>query len=138
MSDRPLEPRQAPTEAVVRPEHEPNRIAFQPIVMFAGGLILLTLVVLLIVGGMVRTWSTRRLQSDIAPPPVAATRQPPAKPHLQVQPGEELQRLRQAEEQLLSSYGWVDRAGAVVRLPIQRAMELLVERGLPAAPGDRP
>ena len=138
MSDRSLDSGHAPTETLARSGHEPNRVAFQPIVVFAGGLTLLTLVVLFIVGGMVRTWSMRRLQSDLAPPPVAATRQPPPKPHLQVQPGEELQRLRQDEDRLLSSYGWVDQAHGVVHLPIQRAMEVLVERGLPAAAGERP
>ena len=38
-------------------------------------------------------------------------------------------RLRQAK--LLSSYGWVDREAGVVRIPIDRAMDLVAERGLP-------
>lgn len=138
MSDRPLNTGRVPTEATARPGHEPNRVAFQPILLFAGVLLFLTILVLLIMAGMARTWLTRHGQSDVAPPPVAATRQPPPKPHLQVQPGEELQRLRQAEDELLSSYGWADKANGVVRLPIRRAMELLVERGLPDVPGDRP
>jgi hypothetical protein len=29
------------------------------------------------------------------------------------------------------TYGWIDRNGGVVRLPIDRAMDLVLERGLP-------
>ena len=32
---------------------------------------------------------------------------------------------------LIESYGWVDQKQGIVRVPIKRAMELLVERGLP-------
>jgi hypothetical protein len=35
------------------------------------------------------------------------------------------------ERAALTTYGWVDRKSGVVRMPIERAMELLVERGLP-------
>jgi cytochrome c oxidase cbb3-type subunit III len=42
-----------------------------------------------------------------------------------------LQELRTAEDAVLHSYGWVDRAAGIVRMPIDRAMEVLAERGLP-------
>jgi len=35
------------------------------------------------------------------------------------------------EEKTLYSYGWVDEKAGTVRIPIDRAMDLLVERGLP-------
>src|SRR5271168_4270123 len=35
------------------------------------------------------------------------------------------------EEKTLYSYGWVDEKSGIVRIPITRAMDLLVERGLP-------
>ena len=41
---------------------------------------------------------------------------------------------------MLGSYGWVDKSGGTVRIPIARAMALLAERGIqppppaPAAP----
>jgi hypothetical protein len=38
------------------------------------------------------------------------------------------------EEQTLDSYGWVDQKGGVVRIPIERAMELIAQRGLPTTP----
>jgi len=38
------------------------------------------------------------------------------------------------EEQTLNSYGWVDQKDGVVRLPIDRAMQLIAQRGLPTTP----
>ena len=38
------------------------------------------------------------------------------------------------QEEVLDSYGWVDQKGGVVHIPIQRAMELIVQRGLPTTP----
>lgn len=42
-----------------------------------------------------------------------------------------LSRQRQAEEQQLTSYGWIDEASGVARVPIESAKKLLLERGLP-------
>ena len=47
-------------------------------------------------------------------------------------PASELLDLRATEEAVLHHYGWVDRPAGIIRLPIDRAMEVLVERGLPA------
>jgi hypothetical protein len=64
-------------------------------------------------------------------PPLAEA--PPA-PRLQLNPHAELETLRAAERKRLSSYGWVDHAGGVVHLPIDRALALTAERGLPGWP----
>jgi hypothetical protein len=39
-----------------------------------------------------------------------------------------------SEENTLYSYGWVDQKAGTVRIPIERAMELLAQRGLPVRP----
>jgi hypothetical protein len=46
----------------------------------------------------------------------------------------EIKDFRMQEEQTLNSYGWVDQQNGVVRIPIERAMQLLAERGLPTRP----
>jgi len=46
--------------------------------------------------------------------------------------------LRAEEARVLDSYGWVDRSAGVVRIPIDQAMRLVVERGLPARDGAPP
>jgi hypothetical protein len=48
-------------------------------------------------------------------------------PELQVTPRADLQAVRAAEQSQLSGYGWVDRNTGVVRLPIERAMQLIAE-----------
>jgi hypothetical protein len=40
-----------------------------------------------------------------------------------------LEKLRQTEQATLHSYGWVDQAAQRVRVPIDRAKDLLIERG---------
>jgi len=46
----------------------------------------------------------------------------------------EINDFRLKEEQTLNSYGWVDQKAGVVRVPIERAMQLVAERGLPTTP----
>ena len=42
--------------------------------------------------------------------------------------------LHAREELLLNNYTWADQKAGKVRIPIERAMELIAERGLPVAP----
>src|SRR5579875_1217650 len=35
------------------------------------------------------------------------------------------------QNQILNSYGWVDRKAGIVRIPIDQAMDLLLQKGLP-------
>ena len=60
-----------------------------------------------------------------------ALRLPPA-PRLQANPRLELQEMRAEENAVLQSYGWVDRDQGVARMPIDEAMKIVVQRGLPA------
>lgn len=67
--------------------------------------------------------------------PLAADfERPRPTPALQTQPFMDVYTLRQGEAERLTSYGWVDKDGGVARIPIDRAMEVLVERGLPVRP----
>ena len=52
-------------------------------------------------------------------------------PRLLVNEPATLADLRKHEHELLTTYGWVDQNAGVVRLPIERAKDLLMERGLP-------
>lgn len=52
-------------------------------------------------------------------------------PQLEINERTELNDIRLREEDTLSTYGWVDQKSGAVRIPIDRAMDLLVERGLP-------
>jgi hypothetical protein len=52
-------------------------------------------------------------------------------PRLLVDEPANLADLRKHEHAMLTTYGWVDQGAGVVRLPIDRAKELVLERGLP-------
>jgi hypothetical protein len=69
-------------------------------------------------------------QASIGPSRVDPSKLPPA-PRLQTNPFEDRAALHADEEQQLSSYGWSDRDTGIVRIPIDRAMELISERGIP-------
>ena len=55
-------------------------------------------------------------------------------PALQNQPFKDVYLLRAEEAKHLQSYGWVDRQGGVTRIPIDRAMEVMLQRGFPVRP----
>jgi hypothetical protein len=55
-------------------------------------------------------------------------------PRLEKIEGEELDQDLVSEQQTLYSYGWVDEKAGTVHIPIEHAMDLLVQRGLPVRP----
>ncbi len=67
-----------------------------------------------------------------APFTAAARARDLTEPLLQISPPAELARFRASEDSLLESYGWVDPDSGTVRVPIERAMQMVVEEGLPA------
>ncbi|MDQ2868688.1 MAG: hypothetical protein M3R59_09810 [Verrucomicrobiota bacterium] len=69
--------------------------------------------------------------SDTAASRIVVPQALPPEPRLQTNPAVDLQQLRDAEDARLNRYGWIDKKGGVVRIPIERAMDLVVERGLP-------
>jgi hypothetical protein len=62
-----------------------------------------------------------------------AALEPPA-PRLQVTPERELAALRAQEDAILGSYAWVEKDRGIVRIPIEEAMRLVAEEGLPSFP----
>ena len=52
----------------------------------------------------------------------------PPEPRLQVDPQADLQEYLKNQRETLTSYGWISRPEGTVRIPIDRAIELVVER----------
>lgn len=52
-------------------------------------------------------------------------------PQLETDERTQLNGIRLNEEQILSTYGYVDQKAGIVRIPIERAMDLIAQRGLP-------
>ena len=56
----------------------------------------------------------------------------PPEPRVQEHPPEELEQLRVREQQILTTYGWVDKNNGVVRIPVDQARRIMLERGFTA------
>jgi hypothetical protein len=116
--------------------HEPDAVPPRPI--WIG---VIALVLILVIGYLVPTALENVLferEARLSPPanPLAASegrRLPPA-PRLQVNPARDIAELRLAEDRILDGYGWVDPAKGIARIPIERAMAILAEKGLPPRP----
>ena len=70
------------------------------------------------------------LAAEDPPPPILSEAQAPhvpPGPRVEVDPAALLRTLRAEENALLETYGWVDETSDVVRVPIERGMELLLE-----------
>jgi hypothetical protein len=79
-----------------------------------------------------------RMDVPVSEIPEARRRELPPAPRLQTSPRQDLDDMREEEDRTLGEYGWLDPKAEIVRIPIERAMELIAERGLPAraaAPG---
>jgi hypothetical protein len=76
----------------------------------------------------------QRVEHEPPKYPLAVGESPrvPPEPRLQRFPREDIMNFRIGEDAALQQYGWVDRSGGVVRIPIEEAMRLVVERGLPS------
>jgi hypothetical protein len=98
---------------------------------FTAGLALLTVMVFVIMGWLLWTLSDGRPPGQgIVTPTVPAPNMSPA-PDLQVASSQDYLNMRAVEEAQLHSYGWVDPQAGIAAIPIERAMELLAQRGLP-------
>lgn len=101
------------------------------------GFVLFLVVLMVVVATLMFVLSGRLKEfvsaKDPAPSPLAEASEPylPPKPHLQANPTVDLATLREEEDLILSSYGWVDKDAGIVRVPIEEAMRRVVEEGVP-------
>jgi hypothetical protein len=123
--DNPLPPRDNPEVA-----HEGRDVNVKAIAGFAAGMVIAAVIIHLFLYGLLSYFREREAYRE----PVTAVEprdEPPAVPRLQVAPPADLAEMRAAEETALRNYGWIDRDKKIVRLPIERAMEIIAEKGLP-------
>jgi hypothetical protein len=137
-------------------DYEQRDIGVRAVYYFLGGLVVALVVTYLVVNVFFHVLE-KRSQADQTPvSPLAAKapadtrRLPPEyksdsegadyekylhknfpEPQLETNERTELNTIRQHEEDTLSTYGYVDENAGTVRIPIDRAMDLLAQRGLP-------
>lgn len=116
------------------PGHERRDISVRAVGLFFVGLLVVAFLVHVAMWGAFRYFAARAERADPARPALGAVPTPPPEPRLQTTPARDLQAVRAAEDAVLTSYGWVDRQAGLVRIPIDRAMALLVERARSSQP----
>jgi len=113
--------------------HERRDVPTKAIVQFLAWLLVSAVVISIAMWGLFRFFEGRQTRDDTPLSPLVAAslkRTPPA-PRLETDPLSLRTRLRAEEEARLHSYSWADRAGGAVRIPIERAMDLIAQRGVP-------
>lgn len=120
--------------------YEPSQADLRVVLGFLLALGLATVMVLLVLWGMFSYFRGLSAQRGALPSPGMYTSAPQVpQPQLQPDPVADYNVYRLSANETLKSYGWVDQKAGTTRIPIDRAMDLLVERGLPwKAPGTGP
>ena len=122
----------------MNPDHRVHRetsdIDLGSVLRFAIGLVAAGVVIHVLVWFLYAHFRREAARPMPAEFPLATTalRRLPPEPRLQTDPRDDLANMRLAEERILTSYGWIDRGAGIVRIPIDQAMTLTVERGLPS------
>lgn len=108
--------------------HETTDVNVWAVGKFAIGLVVVCVVSIGLLFGLLKFFQSREETS------VANTVEPTKifpQPQLQKTPIPDLKAIRAEEDKLLNGYAWVDPPKGVVRIPVDRAIEVLAERGLP-------
>ncbi len=103
--------------------------------LFVLGLIAFSMALIWGVAGLVKKELPKE---DPAPPPLEAARENPLppEPRLQSSPPKDMQEFRSREDAVLKGYAWVDRAKGEAQIPIDRAIDIAAQNGLPVKYGN--
>jgi hypothetical protein len=120
--------------------HEASDVRFSSVMAFGAGLAASALVISVLVWALFLYFSDRAVRrgSTVDRLTQQLPQALPPQPRLQTDPRADLLALREAEDRVLGTYGWVDRNAGIVRIPIEQAMKLTVERGLPSRAAKEP
>ncbi len=118
---------------------EPDRVSMRTVACFGLVLAILSAAAMLSMAALFKFLERGAERRDAAATDAAGLGRPeerlPPPPRLQVDGGRHWRDFRSAEESRLSTYGWMDRGTGAVHIPIEKAMERILERGVaPLAP----
>lgn len=114
--------------------YEHSDVAIRPLLLFLATLAVSLLVVSGIVAWLFSFFEDQSLVNDPAPAPLAQSSSPTPAPLLQVVPRQDLESFRRRELELLSATQWLDRDRGIARIPIDEALSITAENGLPEWP----
>ncbi len=112
-----------------RPGFEPQDASPRGVMLAGIGLMVLLVLSLAVVAGLFFFFQQRQVAAyGVGPTPTAI--QPP-EPRLQVDPAKDLQAVRATQEAQLNSYGWVNKGAGIIHMPIDQAMQIIADQGVP-------
>ncbi|NIR50806.1 hypothetical protein GWO43_19565 [candidate division KSB1 bacterium] len=121
-----------PDKKSLEAHHELTDVKFRPIFWSVVGLFILVAFALMIIMAVFGTLQERQEKTEVPSSPLSERQPLPPQPRLQVTPDMDLEQFETLQDSLLNSYGWIVREAGVVRIPIDRAIQLKLERGFPA------
>jgi len=131
-------------EDIRHPEttYEARDLGVRGVLSFLVGLALVCVIVSVVILGMFKYLDHFQAKRQPRPNPLEtahtetrahaeqAVQQFP-QPRLQPDPVADLNRFRAREDQILDSYGWSDQSAGIAHIPIERAIDMIAQRGLP-------
>ena len=112
--------------------HEESSVDLKPIIAFGAVLVVVTIFAFVSMSFMLNFLELNQARKDAPLSSLAEPAAMPPAPRLQVSPNQDLRQTRQTEGAVLLNYHWVDKNAGVVGIPVERAIKILAERGLPA------
>ncbi|MCG8606321.1 hypothetical protein MJD09_15220 [bacterium] len=114
--------------------YEVSDAKFRSIALSGLLLAAVTVIAMVAMKGLFGFFQSQRDQVQVAASPITAPAQPANAPRLRILPEIDFQEFSARSDSVTNSYGWVVKEAGVVRIPIERAMELTLKRGLPVRP----
>ncbi len=109
--------------------HEHREVSVKLIVYAAAALAATILIVLVLMWGTFNLLKNQEQAEQRNSSPLAPAVQIPPEPRLEEHPWMSLLELRAREDHTLTTYGWQDQKSGVVRIPIERAMDIVAQNG---------
>jgi hypothetical protein len=113
--------------------HEESDVGIGLITVFVVVFALIIAVSMPLLWWLIQHWETKAETTDPDLPRLANMRAEPPRPRLQAAPARDYGEFRDEQLSRLNGAGWVDREQGAVHIPIERAIELVLQEGLPQA-----
>lgn len=111
-------------------KYEDSSVNVKQLFVLAMGVVAMVLAGVLISAEVFRVFEKLTPMGPTASP-FEDVREVPQGLRLQTKAPQDLKDYRKDQEKILSGYGWVDQKSGIVRIPVDRAMELLLQKGYP-------
>ncbi len=116
--------------ASVAAGHELTDIDVRIVGLFAVGLVISAVIMHFALLG-IKVFIEKQYSSPVLASRIATLRIMPPEPRLQLDPSADMDRFTASETADLNRYKWINRKAGFVQIPIDKAMDIIAQRGLP-------